>query len=189
MEKKENLTWLEIKKDIIIALKNPPSESKSSYNRSKPVYAIVGLALLALIYFFPIMLAYEFAALILFAAGYLIFHYARLKVKIKSINISNYNVTTETVYGISEEHYLARNGGRVKYTKQISNYTVHFENGKDWRVPKKLYTWSERFHRQDRGVYHTTHRGDTMTVISEKATGEIVMAYNTDIFEYKGEVA
>ena len=35
------------------------------------------------------------------------------------------------------------------------------------------------------GIYKSTHREDTFVVVPKKDTGEIVMAYNTNAFEYK----
>ena len=60
-----------------------------------------------------------------------------------------------------------------------------FENGKEWRVPKENYAWNERFRMSDLGVYKSTHRGDTMLAVTDKRTDTIIVAYNTEIFEYK----
>ena len=93
----------------------------------------------------------------------------------------------ETVHSITEEHYRTETGGSIRHrrTEQVNNYIVRFENDKSWRVPKELYNWNERLRCQDLGVYNTTHRGDTMIVVTEKSTGKIAVAYNTNIFEYK----
>ena len=94
---------------------------------------------------------------------------------------------TEVVHSTAEEHYKAETGGSIRHrrTEQINNYIVRFESGKSWRIPKELYRWNERLRMQDRGIYHTTHRGDTLIVVTKKDKGEIVIAYHTDIFEYK----
>ena len=36
----------------------------------------------------------------------------------------------------------------------------------------------------DVGIRNSTHRGDTMIVITEKNSGKIVVAYNTEFFDY-----
>ena len=60
-----------------------------------------------------------------------------------------------------------------------------FKIGKSWRIPKELYRWNETIRKHDSDIYPTTHRGDTLIVVTKKDNGEIVVAYHTDIFEYK----
>lgn len=35
------------------------------------------------------------------------------------------------------------------------------------------------------GIYLTIHRGDTLILVTKKDTDKAVVAYHTDIFEYK----
>ena len=116
-----------------------------------------------------------------------IFNHFRLENQIKNVTINDYIITTEVVHSIAEEHYRVKTGGSIGHrrTEQIDNYIVRLENEKSWRIPKELYRWNERLRKHDSDIYHTTHRGDTLIVVTKKDTGEIVVAYHTDIFEYK----
>ena len=40
----------------------------------------------------------------------------------------------------------------------------------------------------DLEVYKIIHIGDSVTTVTKKSTGEIVMAYNNEIFEYKNQL-
>ena len=187
MVKKHILTNTEIEKDIITALKNPPKESEASNKKSTIIAIIIAVLLVVIEFIYPIFIIWFLLALMTFLIVYSIFNHIRLKNRIKNVTINNYYVTTEIVHSITEEHYRTETGGSIRHrrTEQVNNYIVRFETGKDWRIPKELYNWDERLRWQDMGVYNTTHRGDTMIVVTEKNTDKIVVAYNTDIFEYK----
>ena len=187
MAKKQILTNAEIEKDIISALKNPPKESEASYKRRTVPCIIIAVLLVAIECIYPIFILWFLLALIVFLIGSSIFHHFRLKNRIKNVTINDYDITAEIVHSTDEEHYRAHTGGSVRRrrTEQVNNYIIHFENGKSWRIPKELYSWSERLRMHDVGIRNSTHCGDTMIVITEKSSGKIVVAYNTEIFEYK----
>ena len=187
MVKKQTLTNVEIEKDIISALKNPPKESEASYKRSTLPCIIIAVLLVVFEFIYPMFILWLLLALIAFGIGSSIFHYFRLKNQIKNVTINDYDITAEIVHSTAEEHYKAETGGSVRHrrTVQVNNYIIRFENGKVWRVPKELYTWNERLRMHDMGIFNSTHRGDTMIVVTEKSSGQIVIAYHTEIFEYK----
>ena len=187
MAKKQIITSVEIEKDIIDAMKNQPKESERSYKSFTIPAIIIVILLVVREFIYPIFILWLLLALIVFFICFAIFKHFRLKNEIKNVTINDYIITTEVVHSTAEEHYKAETGGSVRHrrTEQINNYIVRFENGKSWRIPKELYRWNERLRMQDRGVYHTTHRGDVLIVVTEKATDKIVVAYHTDIFEYK----
>ena len=187
MPRKQILTNIEIEKDIVSSLKNPPKESEASYKRWTIPCIIIAILLVIIEFIYPIFILWFLLALIAFGIVYSIFDRFRLKNKIKNVTINDYDITTEIVHSTEEEHYRAETGGSIRHrrTEQINNYTIRFENGKSWRIPKELYSWSERLRMHDVGIRNSTHRGDTMIVITEKSSGKIVVAYNTDIFDYK----
>ncbi len=187
MAKKQILTNVEIEKDLVDALKNPPKESEVSYKKFTIPAIIIAALLVVIEFIYPIFILWLLLALIVFLIGSAIFNHFRLKNKIKNVTINDYIITTEIVHSTAEEHYKAESGRSIHHrrTEQIDNYIVRFENGKSWRIPKELYRWNERLRMQDRGIYHTTHRGDVLIVVTEKATDKIIVAYHTDIFEYK----
>lgn len=185
MSKKQSLTNAEIEKDIIGALKNPPGVSEKSNRKWTIPAAVIAIALIVPTTINPkigclICLA-VLALLIIVGVSYKL----RTHYRVKNVSICDYNITHEVVHSISEEHYKADTGGKRRRIEQIDNYIVHFESGKEWRIPKQNYVWHERLRASDRGVYETTHRGDTMLIATDKRTDKIVMAYNTEIFEYK----
>ncbi len=194
MAKKQILTNAEIKKDIVSALKNPPKEAEASYKRSTLACIIIAVLLVVIALIDPIFILWFLLALIVFIIGISIFHHFRLKNQIKNVMINDYDITAEIVHSIAEEHYRAEIGGSVaeiggsvkrRRTEQINNYIIRFESRKVWRVPKELYSWNERLRMHDVGIFNSTHRGDTMIVVTEKNSGKIVVAYHTEIFEYK----
>ena len=185
MAQTQTLTNTEIEKDIISSLKNPPKMSKAAYQKINiPALVIVCIAVVVEC-IYPALIMWLLSFLIIFIVGYAIFCYWSFKNKIKKVTLDDYDITSEIVRCISEEHYRAKRPGKYSGSEQINYYVICFENGKSWRVPKELYNWNERLRCQDLGVYNTTHRGDTMIVVAEKNTGKIAVAYNTNIFEYK----
>lgn len=187
MAKKQTLTNAEIEKDIISALQNPPKESEVSYKRWTVPCLIITLLLVVIEFIYPIFIIWFLLALIALTVASCVFHHFRLKNQIKNIKINDYDITAEIVHSISEEHYRAESGSSVRHrrTEQIDNYIIYFESGKVWRVPKKLYCWDVRLRMHDFDIFNSTHRGDTMIVVTEKNSDKIAVAYNTEIFDYK----
>ncbi len=186
MAKRQILTNAEIEKDIIAALKKPPNLSKASYKKSTIPGFIIAVFLVVIEFINPIIILWLLLAMIPILISNIIFNHFRLKHQIQNVTINNYDITTEIVHSTAEEHYKAvRSTGRWRHTEQVDNYNVRFENGKIWHIPKELYAWDERLRNQDLGIYRIAHRGDNMIVVTEKDKGKIVIAYHTDIFEYK----
>ena len=184
MAKKQILTNKEIEKDIITALKNPPDSSEDSYRKTGIIVPIVTLAVIAITaYVDPEFILWELVSFIALAFLYIIFLIFRQRIKIKKVSINDYSVTTEIVHSTSKEHFTVRRG--KYYVKRVDNYTLRFENGKTWRIPKDNYLWSVERPMSDFAIYESTHREDTMIVVTKKDSGDIVMAYHTDFFEYR----
>lgn len=187
MAKKQILTNAEIEKDIVSALKNPPKELETSYKRRMLPCIIIALVLVVIEFIYPKFILWFLLALITSLIGSSIFYHFRLKIQIKNVQINDYDITAESVHSVAEEHYRAENGGSVRYrrTEQVNNYIIRFESGKVWRVPKELYCWHERLRMRDVDIFNSTHKGDTMIVVTAKKAEKIVVAYNTEIFDYK----
>lgn len=185
--KKQILTNAEIEKDIVSALRHPPKESEASYQKWKIPAVLVAIFFVVIEFFYPLFLLWLLLALLGFLIAFAVVHSILFQYRIKHVSVRDYEITTEVVHSISEEHYRAERGGRIRHrrTEQINNYNIRFENGKIWRIPKELYAWSERLRKQDLGIYQTTHRGDHLLVVTKKDTGKIVVAYHTELFEYK----
>ena len=106
----------------------------------------------------------------------------RLRHGIKKVSIDDYEVTEAVVSHTKEEEFVVR---YYKHSETILVYTIYFENGKKWDIPKDNYLWSVERPMSDFAIFQTAHRGDLFTVVSRKENGEIVMAYDTEFFEYK----
>ncbi len=188
MAKKQILTDAEIEKDIIHALKKTPKESEKSYKRWKAPCIIIAVLLFVMHFIYPKFMIWFWLALLVFCVIGSIFCHFRLRNKIKNVNINDYIITTEIVHSVDEEHYEAvkyrRTGARRREQIDNYNYIIRFESGKSWHVPKELYGWHERLRMRDAGIFNSTHRGDTMIVLTEKRSDKIVVAYNTEIFDY-----
>ena len=68
--------------------------------------------------------------------------------------------------------------------KEITNSFLHFENGKSWCIPKENYPWSKEI-MSDSAILQSANQGDRFIVVMAKESGEILMGYHTDFFEYK----
>jgi len=185
MSKKQLLTNSEIEKDIIAALKNPPGVSEKSNRKWAIPAAVIAVALIV-----PTVINPKIGCLIGLAVLALLIivgvaNRLRTQYRLKKVAIYDYNITCAVVHSIHGEHYKASGGGKYRRSVNVHNYAVRFENDTEWRVPQEVYAWSDRLCMSGRGVYESTHRGDTMLVVTDKRTDKIIMAYNTEIFEYK----
>ena len=191
MAKKYEYSNSDIEKDIINAIKNPQNMPEESYRKSnifgKILAVILVLISIVISFMYPFFIFWLTLALVVFLLGYLIFNYIRLKIRIKNVTINDYDITTEVVYCNTEEHYKIRRGRKYhSHYEKIDNYIIRFESGKIWRIPKeKNYSWNDRLRMTDLEVYKIIHIGDSVTTVTKKSTGEIVMAYSNELFEYK----
>ena len=132
MAKKQIVTNVEIEKDIVDAIKNPPKESERSYKRFTIPAIIIAVLLVAIEFIYPIFILWFLLALIVFLICSAIFHHFRLKNQIKNVTVKDYIITTEIVHSTSEEHYKAETGRSIHHrrTEQVNNYIIRFESGK-----------------------------------------------------------
>lgn len=188
MAKKQILTNVEIEKDIVHAIKHPPRISEKSYKSGTLPAILIVIFLVVMEFVYPPFILWALLALLVALPVMAIVGRIRLKHRIKSVSLDDYEITIETVHSIDEEHFKVERGGgairRYRSTETVHNYYIRFENGKIWHLPKELYAWSERLRQGDVGIFNATHRDDRMIVVTKKDTGEIVVAYHTDIFEY-----
>ncbi len=187
MATKETLTNTEVKDDIITALKYPPKMAKSSY--------IISITAVYLIYIIPLILAPVSVSLtlmcffivclgsVLFLIGRSVFIKFYHQSRIKKLTLDDYYICTQIVSDTSKEHYKEFVSG-TKHSQAAHVYTIHFENGKSWRIPEYNYMWRDAPPMHDRNIYQSTDRNDTMIVVQAKRSKKIVMAYHTNFFEY-----
>lgn len=187
MPKKQIFTDAEIKKDLIGALKHPPEGSERSFDTASWVVLGIFLASIVVIYFYQLFLLWLLLGTALYSIGFIIFKHQKLKIQIKKLSLADHEITTETVSHTECESYVVtRAGTRGRCRREtIYRYILHFESKKSFVIPKDNYLWSTETPMSDMAVFNVTHRGDTMTVVTKKDTGEIVVAYNNNLFEYK----
>ena len=85
MARKQILTNIEIEKDIVNSLKNPPKESEASYKRWTIPCIILAILLVIIEFIYPIFILWFLLTLIVFGIVYSIFDRFRLKNKIKNV--------------------------------------------------------------------------------------------------------
>ncbi len=181
--KKQTITNKEIEADIINALKMPAHMSEKSYRRSAiPSIIVCGAVILAYIAYPPSSL-WLLIAFLAYAIGSAVFYYVRRNIRIKNVSINDYDIFTDILSHKSEEHFKVQKSKRR--TETINNYSLHFENGKTWRISKDNHFWSKECPMSDAFIHENAHRGDTFILVVKRDTGEIAMAYSTELFEYK----
>lgn len=195
-QSKAILTAKEITQDIIHSLKQPNDPSKSQFNRYwhpvgiliVSVFSVIDLVFMIVSPLLSLIVFICFMFLFVLPVGwaFLKIQDLRLRHKVKSICMDDYEITTLAISGATEESYLQRIPFvSKKKCNRINNYTLWFENRESWRIPKEIYTWNPERATSDFALYQNTHCGDVFWVITYKATGKIAMAYHTDFFEYK----
>lgn len=126
---------------------------------------------------------------LIFIVAYLIVDFFRKKNKINVVSMDDYEIKEERVAYINEEIYSTDNKihfhSLIKKIHTARVYIMCFENGKSWNVPKDNYLWSKECPMSDRTLYQITNCGDVFLIVTQKDTGEIVMTYHADFFEYK----
>lgn len=185
MKEKELLTNKEIERDIIETVKN--TEPKSNHNNDRLVtlipIAVIGVIAVTAV-FKPSLVLWEILAVVLFIIGVILFDNHRKRKRIQNITLDDYCITKETVRSVCEDEYVTDSINRP-YAYKFCRYSICFENERTWLIPKECYTWSKEHRMTDHGIFQTTQKGDVMTVVAKKDSGMVVMAYHTDIFEYK----
>ena len=111
MAKKQIVTNVEIEKDIVDAIKNPPEESERSYKSFTVPAIIIAVIMVVIEFIYPAFMVLLLLALMAFLICSAIFSHFRLKNKIKNVTINDYIITTEIVHSTDEEHYKAETGG------------------------------------------------------------------------------
>lgn len=185
MSTKEIVTLKEIEHDIKNSLKTSQEIPESSYRKWAIPGGIWGV-LMAILSIFQLKIALLGLFIVIIVAVFAIIIEALvLKHKRKSFCIDDYEVAIAALSHTEEEHYKQSRGVRVRRGRKVNNYTLWFENKRSWRVPKHNYTWSKEHEMSDLAIFQSSHRGDIFIVVINKISCNIVMAYNTEFFEYK----
>ena len=189
MARKQILTNENIRNDIKNVLKRPATSSHAEHHKEMLPLLVFSAILLAAMVIFQNYYKLILLIGLIFIAAYLIIDHLRKRNKINNISIDDYEIKEEHVSHIKEEIYSTDH--KIHASSTVRNihtahvYIMYFENGKSWNIPKDNYTWSGEHPMSDRTLCQSTHPRDLFLTVTKKDTGEIVMAYPTEYFEYK----
>ena len=190
MEEREKLTPERIRQDIIYSIKHPLDEKKDDYKKGKIIAGIVfgiamaGVLIIAFLQWNPWIIYGFFIVLIAFGITEAIVLSVRRHRKVKRICMDGYEFAVEKLSHVEKEQYYIK-ATRYSSGRTVINYTLHFENDKPWRIPERICVWSRERMLSDWYVYENAHRGDSFVTVTEKETGEIVMAYSLEWVDAK----
>ena len=187
MPKKQPLTNENILSDIKNILRHPANMSHSEHRKSLIPLYIFTLVMLAAMLIFRDHYKLVLAVSLVFIVAYLTIDYLHKRKSVKKVSLEDYEIKKEVVSYVNEEVYVTDHSiSRVREKmSEIRVFIVYFESGKKWNIPRDNYTWSVERPMSDRAIYQTTTRGDLFWTVTKNATGEIVMAYPAEYFEYK----
>ena len=190
MAKKQIITNDNILSDIKNILRHPANLSHAEHHRSKiPYFVFLAVSLVAMLIFqnhYKLILAIS----LFFIVAYLAIDYFRKRTSAEKVCLDGYEIKKEAVSYVNEEVYITDHSVSRMREKmsEIRVFIVYFESGKKWNIPKDNYAWSAECPMSDRAIYQTTSQGSLFWTVTKKDTGEIVMAYPTEYFEYKNNV-
>ena len=188
--KKEILTNDNIVFDIKHSLKKPAKMSGGTYKILSTISAIIVVIFcVAELYLLNTQsidpkiagLVFLPACILFISLG--ILEYLILVIKRINVRLENYEVVSEVLSHKTEDKHREWVNKHCK--KDVSVFTLYFENKKSIRIPEMNYTWSPIRQMSDFSLFNISHRGDEFIIVLNKKTGKIVMAYPAKYFEYK----
>lgn len=190
MPKKQPLTNENILSDIKNILRHPANMSHSEHRKSLIPLYIFTLVMLAAMLIFRDHYKLVLAVSLVFIVAYLTIDYLHKRKSVKKVSLEDYEIKKEVVSYVNEEVYVTDHSiSRVREKmSEIRVFIVYFESGKKWNIPKDNYTWSKESPMSDRAIYQTASQGSLFWTVTNKDTGELVVAYPAEYFEYKNNV-
>ena len=185
MTEKQILTDREIVKDIANSIRYPAEMTKDSYRRQTPVAIVIAMIAFVVELIKPRLILWTLLGVFVCLIAWAVARYFGLKYKARQVSIDGYEITVQTLHSKDCERYVMRGSGRYGRVKTVYNYTWRFENGQSWRLPQRIYLWSDLYSLAHARVHESIHRGDSMLVVTKKDGGDVMVAYPTEIFEYR----
>ena len=186
LAKKEIVTTREMIQDIANSLQHPAAISKKS--RIKRIFFIVLCVALSCMIgvIFPKFLLIEVFVLVpLFCVLFWGWENRRYTYLSKNIRIEDYEIISDVLLRRELEAYETR-GSKYHPVVTVRIYKLFFESGRQWRIPAtRNYRWSERNFKWDSEIFNLSEKGDAFITVVEKNSGQVVVAYPADLFEYK----
>ena len=184
MRTKEIVTAKQIEFDIINSLKQQKDMTEDTHQKIMILSAIVGCLLCLIGFLFPWTVVWCILAAIIGCIMYILISYLSFRHKRSRFCIDDYQVQIQKLSYNTQESYIDKSGRRHI---TVNIYVMHFEDGRCWTVPDDNYRWSKELPMSENAVLQNSNAGDDFITVAEKATGKIVVAYNTKFFEYKAE--
>ncbi len=188
MAKKERFTEAELLKDIKTSIKQTTHSPKNKKHNDliKIIAILFGIGFVVIEIIYPAFVLWFFLLLIIALPTFSIYEVVKLKRKLKSVRIEDYEISTGILTDIEHERYTVSKGHKwYSGVEVINNYTMTFDNRDVWCVPKDNYLWCEERPMSDAAICQSSQIGDLFTVVRKRSTGKIVMAYPAEYFEYK----
>ena len=185
MAEKQILTDREIEKDIAAAIRYPAEMTEDSYRRQNPVAIVIAMIAFVVELIKPQLILWTLLGVVVCLIAWAVARYFGLKYKARQVSIDGYEITVQTLHSKDCERYFMRGSGRYGRVKTVYNYTWRFENGQSWRLPQRIYLWSDLYSMAHARVHESIHRGDAVLVVTKKESGDVVMAYPAEIFVYR----
>ena len=188
MAKKEIVTEKEILKDIINSIKKTTHTSSGRMSRRAEVAmgAAAGIAVVAIELIYPLFVLWMLLGFLLFIPAYLIVAKVRLSRKIKAVRVEDYEIIFGTLAEIDHEHYRVKRGYKwYSPVDEINNYTLKFDDGGVWCIPKDNYLWSVERPMSDMAICQSSEHGDSFIIVRKKGDGKIAIAYSEKFFELR----
>ncbi len=187
MVRKQTLTNDNILSDIKNILRHPANLSHDEHRKSLIPMTIFTVVLLGAMFIFQDYYKHILAISLVFIAAYLAIDYLSKRTSAEKVSLDGYEIKKEVVSYVNEEVYITDHSvSRIREKmSEIRVFIVYFESGKKWNIPKENYAWSAECSMSDRAIYQITSRGNLFWTVTRKDTGEVVMAYPSEYFEYK----
>jgi hypothetical protein len=185
MTEKQILTDREIVKDIANAIRYPAEMTEDSYNGWTPIAVVLAGVAVVLTLVKPMLYAQIMLGSMAAVIVWLIARHLYLRHRARRISLEDYEITVEILHSKDHERYFMSGYGRSGHGKKVYNYTWRFENGQSWRLPQKVYLWSDLYSLASARVHESIHRGDSILVVTKKDGGDVMAAYPMGMFEYR----
>lgn len=187
MAGKQPLTNDNILSDIKNILRHPANLSHAEHRKSLIPINIFTVVLLAAMLIFQDYYKLILAISLVFIVAYLAIGYLRKRTSAEKVSLDGYEIKKEVVSYVNEEVYITDHSvSRIREKmSEMRVFIMYFESGKKWNIPKDNYAWSAECPMSDRMIYQTTSQGNLFWTVTNKDTGEIVVAYPAEYFEYK----
>jgi hypothetical protein len=185
--KKEEITEKEILSDLKSRLLHEPSLPKAAHKRYEILAAITAIILLVITFGRPVPFFLVLGCTLLFIPLTLLFSWLLRRRRIERTTLDGYETEIAILSHKEKEEYQewSYTVRGIRRCRTVTNYNLHFENGKLWRIPKDNYLWHGECPMSNFFIFENAHRGEEFLLVLNRETGEVAMAYSKAFFTYQ----